>query len=152
MARSTGNSSQGNRNRNNKGKKPNTATGKTDKRARVSWTKDNVEKEDGTMGKSSFDVCIDWISSANNYARWRGDDINGATKNVLAGQVVTILKNEGITNRTAKDVIQKLTIIQSKYTAATCWRKKTGQGIKNDDPIRGKVIVDGKLIIINPCY
>lgn len=136
MARNTKNSTK-----NDKGKNKKSAG--NGKKGRIAWNSDNVEQEDGTMGKSSYEVCIDWLSSANNYSRWRGDDIGGATKKTLASQVVQLLKEQGITHRTAKDVFQKLGNIQSKYTETARWLKRTGQGIKDEDPINGINTVKG---------
>ena len=40
----------------------------TSKKSYKSWNKDNI-----AGGLLSIDIIVDWLSTGNNYARWRGD-------------------------------------------------------------------------------
>ena len=48
-----------------------------------SWVKDGV---DG--GPSSLDVLVDWLTTGSNYARFRGDGVEGSTKTTLINEII----------------------------------------------------------------
>ncbi|KAG9398320.1 hypothetical protein AC1031_014660 [Aphanomyces cochlioides] len=99
------------------------------------WQTDGV---DG--GKSSMDVLISWISNESNYVRWRGGDKHsGATKASLANEIVRLMIKNGINNRNAKDIIAKISSIESSYREAREWREHTGQGIDDEDSINKEI-------------
>ena len=78
------------------------------RKTRQSWTNDGV---DG--GQSSLDVVLDWLTTASNYAKWRGDG-SGVTKKALCGEIIGKMKSVGILHRTIPDH-QKLNEIQVSY-------------------------------------
>jgi hypothetical protein len=73
------------------------------KKAYKAWNKDGV-----AGGPSSLDIIVDWLTTGNNYARWRGDAEDGLTKKTLASEIVAKMKANGINYRLAKDVINKI--------------------------------------------
>jgi hypothetical protein len=56
------------------------------------WDKELNRKGDAT----SYYVLINWIQEARKCARYKGEDGSGATKAVIHGELVAILKREGI--------------------------------------------------------
>ena len=97
------------------------------KKAYTSWSKDGV-----SGGPSSLDIIVDWLSTGGNYGKWRGNGADGVTKKTLAGEVVVKMMESGINHRTAKDVINKISSLQSAYNVARDWRENTGEGLRLD--------------------
>ncbi|KAG9417072.1 hypothetical protein AC1031_001460 [Aphanomyces cochlioides] len=98
---------------------------------RVLWTTDAI-----AGGKSSMDILVSWLTTEGNYARWKGGDKHsGSTKTTLAGQINLMMKKSGIHNRMAKDIIQKISTIESSYKEAKEWKENTGQGIEDESTI-----------------
>ncbi|KAI9913559.1 hypothetical protein PsorP6_006025 [Peronosclerospora sorghi] len=113
-------------------KKPSTGAGR---KKPISWGKDAVGP-----GRSSIQVLLDWLSATGNYGRWRGDTQKGISKETLAGEIVGLLKKEGITHSDNKvpncltcRVRAKLQELQESYAKASDWKKQTGSGLSEKD-------------------
>ena len=89
--------------------------------------KDGVEG-----GPSSLDVIVDWLTSGSNYARWRGDCEDGCTKKALAVEVVAKMKQNAIDHHDPKDVMNKISHLQSTYNSTQDWKENTGEGLRLD--------------------
>ncbi|KAA1105797.1 hypothetical protein PGT21_019927 [Puccinia graminis f. sp. tritici] len=104
---------------------------KTKKKA-IPWDRDGVNG-----GDSSIDIVLDWLSTGNNYERWRGDNEKGMTKTRLCSEIVHIMNQKGIRHRDTKGVRQKIGDLQSSYNTARDFVKNTGEGIMAADELNG---------------
>ncbi len=87
-------------------------------------------EEDGVNGgKSSLDIILDWITTGTNYSRWKGDS-EGATKETLCGEVVSLMNDAKIYHRKNADIRAKLSEFQTSYNKARDWSENTGEGIR----------------------
>ncbi|KAI9916278.1 hypothetical protein PsorP6_016765 [Peronosclerospora sorghi] len=116
-------------------KKPSTGAGR---KKPISWGKDAVGP-----GRSIIQVLLDWLSTTENYDRWRGDTQKGISKETLAGEIVGLLKKEGITHRDNKGVRAKLQELQESYAKASDWKNQTGSGLAENDLEDGTNKVQG---------
>ena len=89
-----------------------------------------------------MDILLDWITSGDNYSRWRGD-AGGASKQTLAGEVVARLKKAGINYRNATDIRAKLSSLQTSYNKARDWLEHTGEGIRADGGESAEATIKG---------
>ncbi|PLW47942.1 hypothetical protein PCASD_04908 [Puccinia coronata f. sp. avenae] len=105
---------------------------KQDKKKPISWERDGVNG-----GDSSSTIVLNWISSDNNYERWRGDTEHRKTKKSLASEVLEILKENRIT--------QRINYLQTSYNQACYWKQNTGAGILETDLINGVKTVEDQL-------
>lgn len=82
---------------------------------RVMWHNDGPSTD-----VSSLSCLLDWLTSGDNYNRYRGgDQQNGQTKMTLAQEIVRTTAAAGIkTARTAKYVMNKISAIESSYRTA----------------------------------
>jgi hypothetical protein len=91
---------------------------------RVSWTVDN------SNGRSSLQILLDWLTTEGNYDKYRGGaSAGGKTKDSLCGEIVAIMKTEGIRHRNNGDIRTKINELERKFKEASEWRLQTGQGI-----------------------
>ncbi|KAA1097914.1 hypothetical protein PGT21_023875 [Puccinia graminis f. sp. tritici] len=111
---------------------------KTKKKA-IPWDRDGVNG-----GESSIDIVLDWLSTGNNYERWRGDNEKGMTKTRLCSEIVHIMNQKGIRHRDTKGVRQKIGDLQSSYNTACDFVKNTGEGIMASDELNGVHTVYGQ--------
>ena len=72
---------------------PSTAT----KQPSIPWEKDGV---DG--GKSSMSILLNWLTTSNNYQRWRGDKAHGTTKKSICSEIIQLMVAQGINHRDVK--------------------------------------------------
>ncbi|OAV89052.1 hypothetical protein PTTG_28825 [Puccinia triticina 1-1 BBBD Race 1] len=110
---------------------PNSAPSKTKKKP-IPWDRDGV---DG--GKSSIEIVFEWLSTGNNYERWRGDKEKGKTKTRLCSEIVREMNLRGITHRDND--------ASANYGAFTDFLKNTGKGIMENDTINGVRTVQDRI-------
>ncbi|KAG1699962.1 hypothetical protein DVH05_012398 [Phytophthora capsici] len=98
---------------------------------RVLWHNDGP-----TPDVSSISVLMDWLTDGNNYSRYRGGDSQtGETKATIAGEVKVKIAAAGIaTERTIKDITNKISSLETLFRNAEDWRNCTGQGVAYDEP------------------
>ncbi|KAG9398677.1 hypothetical protein AC1031_014460 [Aphanomyces cochlioides] len=112
------------------------------KKQRVSWNTDGIAD-----GKTSMDIVLEWLTAEGNYNRWRdGDKNSGDTKTALATKINNIMIANGISNRKPKDIVTKISTIESDYRAARDWQENTGQGIDSE------VTIEEELKKRCPCF
>ncbi|KAG9408515.1 hypothetical protein AC1031_020373 [Aphanomyces cochlioides] len=115
------------------------------RRSRVAWDADSATV-DGTRGKSSLEVLLDWICLLPNYQRWKGDTQHGVTKEVLCTEINSIMKANGITHRSNQDIRTKIGDLERSYRTAIDWKANTGQGILDSDVLGGTSTVDAYVL------
>ncbi|OWZ03597.1 hypothetical protein PHMEG_00024644 [Phytophthora megakarya] len=110
-------------------KQPQTAP--TQQKKRVPWHNDGP-----TAAVSSLSVLVDWMTDGNNYNRYRGGDSeSGESKTTIAGEVISKIEAAGITTpRSAKDITNKISALESLFRSAEDWRHCSGQGREYNDP------------------
>ncbi|KAG9415328.1 hypothetical protein AC1031_008766 [Aphanomyces cochlioides] len=102
---------------------------------RILWNTDGV-----AGGKSSMDVLIEWLSNETNYSRWKGSDRHSGTKkSVLASEIKRTMMENGLLHRKAKDIMQKVSVLEQQYRSARDWLNNTGQGIEDQATIDDEV-------------
>jgi hypothetical protein len=101
-----------------------TPSSNTGNRTYIHWEKDGVNE-----GPSSMDVLLDWLTTANNYARWRGDSSGGITKDALCKEILEKLAATGLRHRNKNQVRSKMKDLQQAYNKARDWLACTGQGL-----------------------
>jgi hypothetical protein len=90
---------------------------------------------------SSMSILIGWLSDENNYARWKGEDSNGATKTVLCTEISCAIAAAGVLiERTGKDVHMKINAVEQGFRSASDWLEHTGQGITCEKNIKEAVL------------
>jgi predicted RNA-binding Zn ribbon-like protein len=95
---------------------------------------------DGLGGKDdphhSMKILIDWFTTEGNYARFRGKNNDGVRKQEFATSLAVKLNQETKSTRNAKQVLSKITHVESAFRAAYEFaNSETGQGILNDDGV-----------------
>ncbi|OWY92644.1 hypothetical protein PHMEG_00038269 [Phytophthora megakarya] len=103
---------------------------------RVLWHSDGPSDD-----VSSLSVLIDWITSGDNYDRYRGGDGQmGETKTGLVSQILRLIFVIGIkTVRTAKDVIAKISSLETFRTAVD-WLAATDQGVEDESSLCANIL------------
>ena len=104
-----------------------------------------VWHDDGPKeGVSSLDVLLDWMTTGNNYATWKGGNKNsGKTKKTIASTISEKISRAGIkTERKPKDIMMKIASIEAKFKQAYDWLHNTGSGVEDKESL--KEIVLGK--------
>ena len=103
---------------------------KKDKKRKVPW------EEDG-----SLDVLIEWITTEGNYAAYCGSSGNkGRTKGVFHKEIAKLIKEKKPeTDRTDKDVENKIGKLERQFREAYDWTKNTGIGVDNPGDFEGAV-------------
>ena len=88
------------------------------------------------LTQTSFDILLSWLGEDSNYRKYKGEDGfykgedgSGVTKSVLHGQIVTLLKREGIYSKTPLDVANKINNLEKGFKEASDWIANTGQGV-----------------------
>ncbi|KAI9622597.1 hypothetical protein KEM48_007214 [Puccinia striiformis f. sp. tritici PST-130] len=85
------------------------------------WTTDQ-----GTDGKSSLVLIVDWLTTGENYNMWRKGDIS---KREVAEKIVEYLVQNGIEGRGWEGVEQQVRHLEGKFRDALTWKMQTGEGI-----------------------
>ncbi|KAF4147672.1 hypothetical protein GN958_ATG03027 [Phytophthora infestans] len=91
---------------------------------------------------SSLSVLIKWMTDGNNYHRYHGGEgQSGETKQTLAGEVVEAISASGVkTARAPKDVMNKISGLETSFREASDWRSNTGQGVENEADLRAAIL------------
>lgn len=103
---------------------------------RVAWRNDGL-----STTVSSLSCLLDWMTSDNNYRRYRGGDSHsGGTKLTIAGEVVRAIAESGVTTRrSAKYVMTKINAVEQVYKAAVDWLNATSQGVTDEFSLRDAI-------------
>lgn len=81
---------------------------------------------------SSMSVLVDWLTTADNYSKWRGGDKHsGVTKKTLASGIGLLIKDKVGVTRTSKDVQNKIESIERDFRGASDWLGQTGAGLES---------------------
>jgi hypothetical protein len=98
------------------------ATGKPVKKRKVPW------EEDGTL-----DVLMEWLTTEGHYADYCGATGNkGKSKAQHHKELAILIKEKKPeSERTDKDVENKITSLERQFRVATDWANNTGQGVDN---------------------
>jgi hypothetical protein len=105
-------------------------------RQRVPWTSDGPDDD-----TCSMNVLLEWLTTGNNYTRWRGGDAtNGITKLVMANEIVHLIQQACVTTeRKANHVTDKIGTLERQFRAATDWLENTGSGVTDEESIKAAV-------------
>ncbi|KAJ3194920.1 hypothetical protein HDU67_004555, partial [Dinochytrium kinnereticum] len=95
------------------------------RKKRVYWDKDEATPG----GKSSLSIVVDWFTNFTNFQRWKGAAANGISKETLCGEVIGIMRANGILHRKNQDIRTKIQELVDSHRKAEDWRKNTGEGI-----------------------
>ncbi|MGH7955010.1 MAG: hypothetical protein ACREOZ_03530, partial [Gloeomargaritales cyanobacterium] len=106
------------------------------RKPRISWDSDGPSKD-----VSSLSVIIDWLSNQTNYSRWKGDKGQaGERKSALAAEMLKLITEKGIKHkRTAKDICQKVSVIEGQFRSTYDWMTSKGLGTCPDETIEAQV-------------
>ncbi|KAF1788213.1 hypothetical protein GQ600_15220 [Phytophthora cactorum] len=83
-----------------------------------------------------------WMTDGNNYHRYRGGDgQSGETKQTLASEVVECIAASGVkTARSPKDVMNKISGLETSFRVASDWLSNTGQRVENKSDLRAAIL------------
>jgi hypothetical protein len=78
---------------------------------------------------NSMTILLGWLTTHGNYCKWRGGDKhNGVTKKTMAGDIAATIKAEINVHRSAKNVQNKIELLESQFKKASDWLNQTGAG------------------------
>jgi hypothetical protein len=78
---------------------------------------------------NSMSILMDWMTTHGNYRKWRGGNKHsGVTKRRIAGEIATLIKQKINVNRDAKNIQNKIELLESQFKKATDWLNQTGAG------------------------
>jgi hypothetical protein len=111
---------------------------------RFSWTNDSKNGPEDHAG-SSEGLLIEWMTTGNNYSRYRGNRKDGKSKNRLHDQIADLLNEKGVlVKRTSKSVANKIGYIERNFRIAHDWAGATGVGVQENDPAKFEEVVKSK--------
>ncbi|RLN98983.1 hypothetical protein BBJ28_00000967 [Nothophytophthora sp. Chile5] len=94
-----------------------TASSSTRKQ-RVLWDSDSAT----TGGKTSISVLLEWLSTPNNYARWRdGKSQHGETREMLCSEIKAAMHRHGIRHRENANIRTQISELERSFEAARTW-------------------------------
>ncbi|POW10328.1 hypothetical protein PSTT_06176, partial [Puccinia striiformis] len=85
------------------------------------WTTDQ-----GTDGKSSLVLIVNWLKTGKNYDMWRKGEMS---KREVAEKIVEYLVHNGVEGRGWEGVEQQVRHLEGKFRDALRWKMQTGEGI-----------------------
>jgi hypothetical protein len=100
------------------------------KKRKVPW------EEDGTL-----DVLMEWLTTEGNYAEYCGATGNkGKTKTQHHKELSLLIKErKPESDRTEKDVENKITSLERQFRVASDWANNTGQGVENPGDFKAAI-------------
>jgi len=79
---------------------------------------------------SSMSILVNWMTSNQNYSKWRGGDKHsGTTKKTLASMISNLIFEQIGVERSAKHVQNKIECLEKDYRNASDWLNQTGAGL-----------------------
>ena len=108
------------------------------KKAPVLWEKD------GTNGKSSIRIVLDWLAVEGNFQLWRGDTKSGLSKSALANKILDEMAKAGITHWDNKGIQTRIQDLQTSYRKARNYLRGTGVGLLDKDIENGTTTLQGE--------
>ena len=98
----------------------------------VPWNRDG--KSGPNDSTTSEKVLLDWLLTEGNYNRCRGKNNNGTSKVKYCQEISRRIEQaECRVKRSAEQVQQKISHLETKFTEAHDWASNTGQGVLERD-------------------
>ena len=101
------------------------------KKRKVPW------EEDGTM-----EILLDWLTTEGNYAEYCGGTGNKGKSKTQHHKELSLLIKEKVpeSQRTEKDVENKITGLERQFRIAADWSNNTGAGVENEESFEAAVL------------
>lgn len=97
---------------------------------RLPWNADGPKGYDDPVNSEL--LLVEWLCEEGNYAKYRGSDNGGKSKISFCQDIANMLKRRGMrSERSAKNVLDKITNIENRFRHAFDFAHQTGAGLKS---------------------